>query len=153
MKGKLPRIFSISKRRRTPSIQALIVAFITLFILFIWFSFGLTVQIESMGRQLQVKTDELELLQRQADAYRKEISVRGSQFNMAERARLLGYQPAAPFFLTVAEPFAEPAGDLPSTSGQATVHAGAASTEGQTTNQLLLLLTGGLTDSESATTP
>lgn len=153
MKGKLPRIFSISRRGRTPSIQALTVAFITLFILFLWFGFGLTQQIESMGRQLQVKTEELEKLRRQADAYRREISARGSQFNMAERARLLGYQPQAPFFLPVSEPLAEPASELPSPSGQATIHAGSASAEGHATNQLLLLLSSGIAEPESVTAP
>ncbi len=153
MKGKLPRIFSMSRRGRTPSIQALTVAFITLFILFLWFGFGLTQQIESMGRQLQVKTEELERLQRQADAYRRDISAKGSQFNMAERARLLGYQPQAPFFLSISEPLAEPASELPSPSGQATIQAGAVSADSYATNQLLLLLSGGLADPESVTAP
>jgi len=153
VKGRLPRIFLISRRGRTPSIQALIVAFITLFILFLWFGFGLTQQIESMGHQLQVKTEELEKLQRQADAYRRDISTRSSQFNMAERARLLGYQPQAPFFLPVSEPLAEPGSELPSPSGQATIQAGSASAEGPATNQLLLQLSSELSDPESVTAP
>ena len=153
MKSKLPRIFSISKRRRTLSVQALIVAFLTLFILFLWFSFGLAQQIESMGRQLQVKTERLELLQRQADEYRRDISVKGSQYNMAERARQLGYQPQAPFFLLIEEPLAEPASEAAPPGGQGAIYAGDASTGGQTTDQLMLLLTGGFADSDAAAVP
>lgn len=153
MKGKLPRTSLLSRRRRSPSIQALIVIFITVFILLLWFSFGLTQQIESMGRQLQVKTEDLELLQRQADAYRKEISVKGSQLNMAERARLLGYEPQAPFWLPITEPLADPVGEIPSSDGQAAAQAGEANAGGQVTNRLSLFLTGGLADSEAATAP
>ena len=79
MKGKLPRVSFRSKRSRTPSIQALIVIFISLFILFLWLNFGLTQQIESIGRDIQAKTEELQSLERQGDAYRQEISDKESQ--------------------------------------------------------------------------
>lgn len=153
MKGKLPRISFRSRRSRTPSTQALIVIFVTLFILFLWFNFGLANQIESIGRDIQTRTEELESLERQIDARRQEIAVNGSQVKMSERARLLGYQPQAPFFLQVAEPFAEPVSEVTPPTAQSATAAIGEGVQGRAANRLLLLLTGELANSESATAP
>ena len=149
MKGKLPRVSFRSKRSRTPSIQALIVIFISLFILFLWLNFGLTHQIESIGRDIQVRTEELQSLERQGDAYRQEISDKESQRVMSERARLLGYQPQAPFFLPMSEPLAEPESEAPVPGWQSTTLASGEGIQAQTANRLWLLLT----KPDSATAP
>jgi len=153
VKGKLPRVSFRSKRSRTPSIQALIVIFISLFILFLWMNFGLTQQIESIGRDIQAKTEELQSLERQGDAYRQEISDKESQRNMSERARLLGYQPQAPFFLPMSEPLAEPESEAPIPEWQSTTLASGEGVQAQAANRLWLLLTGRSAKPDSATAP
>lgn len=153
MKGKLPRVSLRSSRSRTPSIQALIVIFITLFILFLWLNFVLTQQIESIGRDLQVKSEELESLQRQEDAYRQAISDKGSQRNMSERARLLGYQPQAPVFLRMSEPLAEPVGEAPVAPWSSAALASSEGAQSQAASKLWLLLTGRLLEPEIETAP
>ena len=153
MKGKLPRVSFRSKRSRTPSIQALIVIFISLFILFLWLNFGLTQQIESIGRDIQAKTEELQSLERQGDAYRQDISDKESQRKMSERARLLGYQPQAPFYLPMSEPLVEPESEAPVPAWQATTLASGEGVQVQTANRLRLLLTGRSAKPDSATAP
>ena len=153
MKGKLPRVSFRSKRSRTPSIQALIVIFVSLFILFLWLNFVLTQQIETIGRDIQVKTEELRSLQRQGDAYRQEMSATGSQWNMSEKARLLGYQPQAPVFLRMSEPLAEPVSDAPGPAGQSGVLASSEGVRAQPASRLWLLLTGQILGPETETAP
>jgi hypothetical protein len=136
LKGKLPRVSLNSKGSRTPSTQALIVIFISLFILFLWLNFVLTQQVEMIGRDIQVKSEELQSLQRQGDAYRQEISVKGSQWNMSEKARLLGYQPQAPAL-----------------AGQSSALASSEGMQVQTASRLWLLLTGQLLGPEIETAP
>jgi len=153
VKGKLPRVSFRSRRSRTPSTQALIVIFISLFILFLWLNFGLTQQIESLGRDIQVKTEELQSLERQGDARRQEISDKESQRNMSVRARVLGYQPQAPYFLPMSEPFAEPESEAPVPEWQSTILASGEGVQAQTANRLWLLLTGRSANPDSATAP
>ena len=153
MKGKLPRVSFRSRRSHTPSIQALIVIFITLFILFLWLNFGLTQQIESIGREIQVKTDVLQSLEQQGDAHRQEISEIESQQNMAERARVLGYQPQAPYFLPMTEPLAESESEAPVPGPQSSILASSEAIQGYTANSLWLLLTGRSANLDSAAVP
>jgi hypothetical protein len=153
VKGKLPRVSFRSKRSRTPSIQALIVIFVSLFILFLWLNFVLTQQIETIGRDVQVKSAELESLERQGDAYRQAISLKGSQRNMSERARLLGYQPQAPVFLPMSEPLAEPVGEAPVAPRTSSALASSEGVPSQTASKLWLLLTGRLLEPEVETAP
>jgi hypothetical protein len=129
------------------------VIFITLFILFLWLNFGLTQQIESIGRDIQAKTEELQALEQQADAYRQEISDIESQRKMSERARLLGYQPQAPFFLPMSEPLAEPESKAPVPGWQSTTLASSEGIQVQTADRLWLLLTGRSAKPGSATAP
>ena len=153
MKGKLPRISFKSKRSRTPSIQALIVIFVTLFILFLWLNFGLTQQIESIGREIQVKTEVLQSLEQQGDANRQDISEIESQQNMSERARLLGYEPQAPFYLPMTEPLAEPESETRVPGPQSVTLVSSEGIPAHTANSLLMLLTGRSTKLDSATVP
>jgi hypothetical protein len=153
VKGKLPRVSLSSKGSRTPSTQALIVIFISLFILFLWLNFVLTQQVEMIGRDIQVKSEELQSLQRQGDAYRQAISVNGSQWNMSEKARLLGYQPQAPVFLRMSEPLAEPVSEAPAPAVQPSALASSEDMQVQTSSRLWLLLTGQLLGPEIETAP
>ena len=153
MKAKLPRVSFRSKRSRTPSIQALVITFIVLFILFLWLNFGLTQQIESIGRDIQVKSKELQSLEQQGDAFRQAISDKESQRTMSDRARLLGYQPQAPFFLPMNESLIEPESEDPATGGQSATLASSGGIQVQTANNLWLLLTGRSAGPDSATAP
>jgi hypothetical protein len=153
VKGKLPRVSLSSKGSRTPSTQALIVIFISLFILFLWLNFVLTQQVEMIGRDIQVKSEELQSLQRQGDAYRQAISVNGSQWNMSEKARLLGYQPQAPVFLRMSEPLAEPVSEAPAPAVESSALESSEDMQVQTSSRLWLLLTGQLLGPEIETAP
>lgn len=153
VKGKLPRISFRSRRNRTPSTQALIVIFITLFILFLWFNFGMAQQIESIGREIQAKTEKLESIERYMDARRQEIAVEGSQAKMSARARVLGYQAQAPFFLRVAEPLPESVSEASPPARQSTAAGIGEGVQGRAANRLLLLLSGQLANSEFAVAP
>ena len=152
MKVKLPRLSFRSRRSRIPSIQSLIVIFITLFVLLLWFNFALAQRIESTGRKIQTGTEELGLIERESDAYRREIAEAMSQAKISERARLLGYQPQAPIFLTMGEPLAEPVSAAPPPAGQSTTLASGAG-EDDAAHRLLLLLSGKLGNSGSVTAP
>jgi hypothetical protein len=92
-------------------LQAVLIAFISLVILFLWLNFVLTQEIESIGREIQVKREELRALERQNDALLREISVAGSERNLAQRAKALGYRPDVPVYLAVEEPIARSAED------------------------------------------
>ncbi len=90
--------------RNHPSVQAILIVFVALFILFLWLNFISAEEIESLGRDIQEKTVELDALRRQQDALLRDISVAGSQQRMADQARALGYQPQTPIYLSVAQP-------------------------------------------------
>jgi cell division protein FtsB len=99
------------RRARGPSLQAALVAFISLVILFLWLNFVLAQEIVSMGREIQEKNGELRALERQNDALLREISVAGSERNLAQRAKALGYRTDMPVYLTVDEPIIGSIGD------------------------------------------
>ena len=153
MKGKLPRVSFGSKRSHTPSIQALIVIFITLFVLFLWLNFGLTQQIELIGREIQVKTQDLKALEQEGDAYKQEISEEGSQRNMSKRARVLGYEPQAPHYLLMTEPLVEPESEAPVPAEQSSTLTSSEGGQAHGANNLWLLLTGRSVQPDSATAP
>jgi len=88
-----------------------LIAFISLIILFLWLNFVLTQEIESMGREIQVKNQELRALERQNDALLRRISVAGSERNLAQRAKSLGYRPDMPVYLMIDEPIIGPSSD------------------------------------------
>jgi hypothetical protein len=89
-----------------------LVAFISLVILFLWLNFVLTQELEVMGREIQVRTEELRTLERQNHALLRQISVAGSERNLAQRAKSLGYRPGAPLYLSIDEPITGPTDDV-----------------------------------------
>jgi hypothetical protein len=114
MAGHLP---STTFKKR-PSIAVILIIYAALFILFLWFNFVLSQEIESVGREIQVRTEDLGASLRQRDALLKEISAIGSQQRMSERATEMGYQPQTPVFLSVAEPLVQASGDAAKTGMQ-----------------------------------
>jgi hypothetical protein len=105
------------KRIASPSMQTTTVVFVALFVLFLWLNFVMAEQIESRGRAIQVKTEELRTIERQQKALLKEISVAGSEQRMAEEAKALGYRPQTPIYLAVAQPLAQSRGELVGSEG------------------------------------
>jgi hypothetical protein len=105
--GHLTSISSKAERGFSPSLPAIVIAFVALLILFLWLNFILTQQIESTGRDIQEKTGELDALQRRQDALLWEISAAGSEQKMSEQAWALGYRLQTPIFLPVAQPLAQ----------------------------------------------
>lgn len=93
----------------SPPIQLILVIFVALFILFLWLNFVLTQEIESIGREIQASTEELQAAERRQDVLLKEISLLGSQERMAEQAWIMGYRPQTPVYLSVAEPLGQAA--------------------------------------------
>ena len=142
MTRRLPRLRLRARRSRIPTIQALIVIFVLMFILFLWLNFALAQRTESVGREIQAKTQELESLERRGDALRKAISVEASQERMAARARVLGYQPQAPFFLPMSEPLVESVSEAPAPVEQSDTVASGDNGATPAANKLLLLLRG-----------
>jgi predicted PurR-regulated permease PerM len=108
--GHLPSI-PIKQRRKSPSFQVILIVFVALFILFLWLNFVLAQEIESIGREIQVKTEELDTVERRHEALMKEISARGAQQEMATRASVLGYQPQTPVYLAVSTPLVQASGN------------------------------------------
>jgi hypothetical protein len=88
-----------------------LIAFVCLVILFFWLNFVLAQGIESIGREIQVKNEELRALERQNNDLMREVSVAGSEQSLAQRAKSLGYRVAAPVYLIVDEPLAVPKED------------------------------------------
>lgn len=86
------------------SLEAGLLILAGLFILFLWLQFILAVEIESAGRQIEVKLREWERIERQNAALRQEIAVARSQQSLSERAVQLGYQYRPPLFLRLTQP-------------------------------------------------
>ena len=112
MTRELPSGAFKGRRERGSSLQAVLVAFISLVILFLWLNFVLTHELEMMGREIQVKTEELRTLERQNHALLRQISVAGSERDLAQRAKYLGYSPGAPLYLSIDEPIIGPTDDV-----------------------------------------
>lgn len=86
------------------SLEAGLLILAGLFILFLWLQFILAVEIESTGRQIEVRLREWERIERQNAALRQEIAVARSQQSLSERAYQLGYQYRPPLFLRLTQP-------------------------------------------------
>ena len=153
MKRRLPRLRLRARRSHIPTIQALIVIFVLLFIFFLWLNFALAQRTESVGREIQAKTQELESLERRNDALRKAISIKASQKSMDARARVLGYQSQAPFFLPMSEPLVESVSEARVPVEQSESHASGGNAATPAANKLLLLLSGPILGPASETSP
>lgn len=87
-----------------PSLTVVLAAFVALFVLFLWLHFIVAQQIESVGRDIQVRTEELHKIERHIQDLQRQIAIAGSQKRLAIQAQSLGYQPQKPVYLRVEEP-------------------------------------------------
>ena len=124
MTSHLPSIPS-SRGRKSPSLEVILIAFVALFILFLWLNFVLTQKIESIGREIQVKTAELNAAERRHQALLKEICEVGSEKEMASMATTLGYRPQTPVYVVMAGPFAQASSNVAGLGGQFSALSGA----------------------------
>lgn len=153
MTGHLPSI-PIKQGRTSPSLQAILIVFIVLFILFLWLNFVLAQEIESVGREIQVKTEELDVVERRHEALLKEISALGAQQEMAARASALGYRPQTPVYLAVPEPLVQASdNDLAGSWESAAVLGGEQDWPSQPASSLLDALARQLEVSETGNMP
>ncbi len=111
MTGQVPSSPLKRIRNHNPSVQAILIAFVLLFVLFLWLNFSLAQEIESLGREIQVKTDKLRALERRQGALLKEISVASSQQKLADEAWTLGYRPQTPVYVPITQPLQPATGD------------------------------------------
>jgi hypothetical protein len=70
--------------------------------------FILAMEIETTGRQIQKRSEELRRISRENDALRREIAEAGSYRNLAERAEGLGFERQPPTYLILQDPLARP---------------------------------------------
>ena len=126
----------------SPPMQVILVVFVALFVLFLWLNFVLTQEIESIGRGIQAKTEELQAIERRQSVLLKEISVLGSQERMADQAWTLGYQPQQPVYLSIAEPLDQGAGEAVGYDGQPSAFVSTGEWSAQRTEALWTVLAG-----------
>jgi len=93
-------------KRKSPPIGMAIAAVVALLILTQWLHFLLSMEIENMGREIDVKTAELQRLQRQNLATMRQITLLESQQRMADEAMAMGFRPQQPLYLAVERPIA-----------------------------------------------
>ena len=140
MTSHLPSIPS-KRGQKSPSLQVILIAFVALFILFLWLNFVLTQKIESIGREIQVKTAELNAAERRHEALLKQICEVGSEQEMANIATTLGYRPQTPVYVVVGGSFAQASSNVVASDGQfATLPDGAAWGATVEANDLLAVL-------------
>ena len=126
----------------SPPIQVILVVFVALFILFLWLNFVLTQEIESIGRDIQAKTMELQAIERRQSVLLKEISVLGSQERMADQAWVLGYRPQQPVYLSIAEPLGQATDEAMAYEGQSSALVSTGQRSGQRIEPLWAVLAG-----------
>jgi len=93
-------------RLKSPPIGMAVAAVVALLILTQWLHFLLSIEIESMGREIDVKTAELQRLQRENLATMRQITLLESQRRMADEATAMGFRPQQPLYLAVERPIA-----------------------------------------------
>jgi Ca2+/Na+ antiporter len=135
------------------SVQVLLIVFVALFILFLWLNFALTQEIESIGREIQEKTEELRAVERQQGALLKEISVVGSQQAMSDQAWALGYLPQTPVYVPIAQPLELATSQATQYGGQVAASASAGGEANQPARTLWDLLSQQDVTIESDTAP
>lgn len=96
---------------RTPSLRAVIAVFVALLILVSWLRLILALEIALTGRQIQMRTQELEAIERGNDLIRIDIARAESPTGLAELAYELGFRPRKPVYIPLASPLAGSSGD------------------------------------------
>jgi cell division protein FtsL len=93
---------------RTPSVRVIITAFIALLILFSWLRFILALEIALTGRQIQIKTEELERIERINNDLRRKIAEAMSPERLATMAEEQGFMPHEPIYVPLPRLLVEP---------------------------------------------
>jgi cell division protein FtsB len=93
---------------RVLPMKAVIIAFVVLFILFLWLHFILAMDITSTYRQIEGKTGELDRLKRDSSALRREIAKVESLVDMSTRVEGQGYIFQEPLYLMLSQPLPPP---------------------------------------------
>jgi hypothetical protein len=125
MTRHLPPIRFKRKRDEGRSTQVVLIVLVCLIILFLALNFVWAQQIESIGREIQEQTEDLDAEKRQRNALLVEISETGSQRNLAMAAWKLGYRPQTPLYLPLGQPLIDPAGNSLTPGDLTVVGAGA----------------------------
>ncbi len=82
-----------------PSLRAVIAVFIALVILFGWLHLILTLEIALTGREIQIKTEELEAITRHKSSLQQQISTLESPAVLAPAAYDMGFADRAPLYV------------------------------------------------------
>lgn len=82
-----------------PSLRAVIAVFIALFILFGWLHLILTLEIALTGREIQIKTEELEAITRHKSSLQEQISTMESPAVLAPAAHEMGFADRTPLYV------------------------------------------------------
>ncbi|HSJ53377.1 MAG TPA: hypothetical protein VLC52_06475 [Anaerolineae bacterium] len=91
-------------RPKSPAQQFAVAAAVALLVLSLWLQFFLALEIEGIGRDIDVKTEELERLQRANLDMMNQITSLESQQRMAGEAVAMGFAPQRPLYLAVGQP-------------------------------------------------
>lgn len=91
----------------TPSLRAVIAVFIALFILFGWLHLILTLEIALTGREIQIKTEELEAITRHKSSLQEQISTLGSPAVLAPAAHEMGFADRTPLYVPLPDELAD----------------------------------------------
>ncbi len=101
MSSQLSPVLLRYKRNRASAAGIALAVLVALLILFWWLHFIIAQKIESAGREVEVRTEELHRIERHNQELRRKISIAGSQERMAERSESMGYTPQRPIYLLV----------------------------------------------------
>jgi hypothetical protein len=83
---------------RTPSLWTAVVIFVALLILFGWLHLIVALQIASTNREIQIMTQDLDVMERQRAILLRQIAEAESPILLEKRLLLGGYQPKEPVY-------------------------------------------------------
>ena len=98
----LPQAQSQNRERvvvRGPSVRVLVAVSVALLILFSWLRMILALEVASTGRQIQLRTQDLERIERGNDNLRLQISHALSPVRLAPLAEQMGFQSHQPVYV------------------------------------------------------
>jgi hypothetical protein len=90
---------------RTPSMRLVLAVSIALLILFSWLRLILALEIATTGRQIQLRTQELEKIERDSQVIQLKIAEAMSPSNLAKLNEEQGFAPHAPVYVPVSVEF------------------------------------------------
>jgi hypothetical protein len=103
---------------RAPSMRLVLTVSIALLILFSWLRLILALQIASTGREIQLRSRELEKMERDSQAIQLKIAEAMSPPNLAKFSEEQGFTAHAPVYVPVSDEFLASPGKEPAISGR-----------------------------------